>query len=76
LTKEWAYMTSKQLEKSLSSVHRALFDTLILHKECVKSSEKQYLPELKQSIYKYQKLIQEYEAGIITLKDREVFHVE
>jgi len=73
MSQEWGYMTSKQLEKSLSSVHKALFDTLILKNDCVKSNEKQYLPELKQSIYNYQKLIQEYEAGIITLKDREAF---
>jgi len=73
MTQEWPHMTSKQLEKSLASVHRALFDTVILKKDCEKSNEKQYLPELKQNIYNYQKLIQEYEAGIITLRNREVF---
>jgi len=75
MTQEWAYMTSKQLEKSLSDVHRALFDTLILQKDCLKSNEKQYLPELKRNIYTYQKIIQEYEAGIITLKNREGFEL-
>jgi len=73
MTQEWQYMTSKQLEKSLSDVHRALFDTLILKNDCEKSSEKQHLPKIKQTIQTYKKLIEDYESGIITLKDREVF---
>jgi len=76
MTKEWAHMTSKQLEKSLNECHRALFDNVILKKDCENSNEKQYLPQIKQNIYNYQKLIQEYEAGIITLRDREVFDYE
>ncbi len=73
MTEEWANMTSEQLEKSLSHVHRALFDNMILKKDCENSDQRQYLPEIKQNIYNYQKLIQEYEAGIITLRDKEVF---
>jgi len=73
LTQEWQHMTSKQLEKSLNAVHRELFDCMILKKDCIKFDEKQNLPKIEQTIRGYQKIIQEYEAGIITLKDREVF---
>jgi len=73
MTKEWQYMTSKQLEKSLSSVHRALFDTLILKNDCEKANEKKHLPEIKQTIQTYKKLIKNYEDGIITLRNREAF---
>ena len=73
MTQEWPHMNSKQLEKSLNAIHRELFDSIILKNDCIRSNEKQHLPQIEQTIRGYQKLIQEYEAGIITLKDREVF---
>lgn len=73
MTQEWAYMNSKQLEKSLATVHKAFFDTLILKNDCEKSNEKQCLPEIKHMIKTYKKIIEKYEAGIITLKNKEVF---
>jgi len=73
MTQEWAHMNSKQLQKSLDECHRALFDNTILKNDCVKSREKQYLPEIESMIKTYQKLIQEYQAGIITLRDKEMF---
>jgi len=70
---EWAYMTSQQLEDSLSGAHRALFDVLILKNDCEKANEKKYLPEIKQTIQTYKKLIKNYEDGITTLRNREAF---
>jgi len=75
LTQEWPHMNSKQLQQSLDECHRALFDNTILKNDCKKSNKKELLPEIESMIRTYQKLIQEYEAGIITLKDKEAYNV-
>jgi len=73
MNQEWQYMTSKQLQKSLDKCHRALFDNTILKNDCENANEKELLPEIESMIRTYQKLIQEYESGIITLRNREAF---
>jgi len=75
MTQEWAYMNSKQLQKSLDQCHRALFDNTILKNDCKNANVKELLPEIERMIRTYQTLILEYEDGIITLRDREMFNV-
>lgn len=69
-----SFRTIEQLEDSLSCLQRELFDTQILQKDCRNAKDNYNLQRVTKMIKQYYKMIQGYEAGIITLRDREMFN--
>jgi len=71
-----SYRTIEQLQDSLSCLQRELFDMQILKKDCRNANDNYHLQRVTKMIKQYNKMIEGYEAGIITVKNREVFNYE
>ena len=71
-----SFRTIEQLQDSLSCLQRELFDTQILQKDCRNAKDNYNLQRVTKMIKQYHEMIEGYESGILTLKNKEVFNYE